>query len=94
LRLGNRTVPLSGTGLAAAVSPSPVKKCVVPKLKGKTVAAARRALAAANCRLGTVKRRGRGRPGRIRAFKPKAGSVLAAGTRVDVTVNRRPLTTL
>ena len=89
LRLGDRTLPLSGTGLAAAVNPSPVKKCVVPKLKGKTIAAARRALVAANCRLGTVKRSGRGRVGRVRAFKPKAGSQLDAGTRVDVTVNRR-----
>jgi beta-lactam-binding protein with PASTA domain len=61
----------------------------VPCLKGKTVGAARRALVAANCRLGRVKRSGRGRVGRIRAFKPKAGSVLDAGTRVDVTVNRR-----
>ncbi len=94
LQLADRAVALSGTGLAPpdqsqpTPTPTPAKKCVVPKLKGKTLAAARRALVAASCRLGTVKRSGRGRPGRIRAFKPKAGSVLAAGTRVNVTVNR------
>jgi hypothetical protein len=85
LRLGSRTLPLSGTGLAA---PTPAKKCVVPKLKGKTVKRARRALKKRNCRLGKVTRRGHGRPGRIRASRPKAGSVRAAGTRVRVIVNR------
>jgi CSLREA domain-containing protein len=87
LRLGGRTLPLSGTGVAAPIAAAP-KKCVVPKLKGKTVKQARRALKKRNCRLGKVTRRGRGRPGRIRASRPKAGSVRAAGTRVRVIVNR------
>ena len=87
LRLAGRAVALTGAGVARGVAATP-KTCVVPKLKGKTVKAARRALVAANCRLGKVKRSGRGRPGRIRAFKPRAGSVLAAGARVSVTVNR------
>ena len=86
LRLGTRTLPLSGTGLAAPIAAA--KKCRVPKLKGKTVKQARRALKKRNCRLGKVTRRGRGRPGRIRASRPKAGSVRAAGTRVRVIVNR------
>lgn len=80
LRIGGRSFALRGTGLAP---------CVVPRLKGKTRKAARRALARAHCTLGKVTRRGRGRPGRIRASKPKAGSVLAAGAAVDVVVNRR-----
>jgi CSLREA domain-containing protein len=95
LQLADRVVGLSGTGVAppdqSQPTPTPTptpKKCIVPKLKGKTIAAARRALVAANCRLGTVRRSGRGRVGRIRAFKPKAGSQLDAGARVDVTVNR------
>jgi CSLREA domain-containing protein len=86
LRLGTRTLPLSGTGLAAPIAT--VKKCRVPKLKGKTVKQARRALKKRNCRLGKVTRRGRGRPGRVRSSRPKAGSVRAAGTRVRVIVNR------
>lgn len=86
LRLGTRTLPLTGTGLAAPIAA--VKKCRVPKLKGKTVKQARRALKKRNCRLGKVTRRGRGRPGRVRSSRPKAGSVRAAGTRVRVIVNR------
>jgi hypothetical protein len=80
LRIGGRSFPLTGRGLAP---------CVVPRLKGKTVKQARRALTRAHCTLGRVTRRGRGRRGRIRAFKPKAGSVLAAGATVNVVVNRR-----
>jgi hypothetical protein len=40
----------------AAVHPETKPACVVPKLKGDTLAAARRALTAAHCRLGTVHR--------------------------------------
>jgi len=78
LRIGTRSFPLSG---------SAVVKCVVPKLKGKTVKKARTALKKAHCTLGKVTRRGHGRPGRIRSSKPKAGSVRAAGTRVNVVVS-------
>ncbi len=83
LRIGTQTFPLSGKG---------VPSCVVPKLKGKTVKQARKALKKAHCKLGTVKRRpGHGRPGRIRSSKPKAGSVRAAGAPVGVVVNRGPV---
>ena len=98
LELADRTVALTGTGDDAPpqtqsqpqAPATPAKKCVVPKLKGKTVAAARRALAAANCKLGKVTRRGRGRPGRVRSFSPKAGTSLPAGATVPVVVSRRP----
>jgi hypothetical protein len=55
-------------------------RCVVPRLKGKTLVAAARALGRANCQLGSVTRRGRGRQGRVRTFSPKAGD-LAPGRR-------------
>jgi hypothetical protein len=80
LRLAGRSFALSGTGLTP---------CVVPRLKGKRRKAARRALVRAHCRLGTVTRRGRGRPGRIRSSRLRAGSVLEAGATVNVVVNRR-----
>jgi hypothetical protein len=80
LRIAGRSFALTGTGLAP---------CVVPELKRKTLKRARRALRRAHCTLGTVTRRGRGRRGRIRASKPKAGAVLAAGAAVNVVVNRR-----
>ena len=95
-------VTLSGTGVAPPPPPQPpgdppppvtpqptVKQCVVPKLKGKTIAAARKALEKANCTLGKVTRSGRGKIGRVRAFSRKAGTVLPAGSTVRITVNRR-----
>ena len=64
--------------------------CTVPKLKGKTVAKARAALQRAGCKLGhkgsafsrRVKR------GRVISQSPKARSVVAAGTRVAITVSK------
>jgi hypothetical protein len=80
LRIGTRAFSLSGTG---------VYRCVVPKLKGKTLVKARKALRKRRCTLGEVTRSGRGRPGRIRSSKPNAGAVRPVGTAVDVVVNRR-----
>jgi hypothetical protein len=92
LAVGNRTLALTGTGVAPrVVAPPqpPAAQCVVPKLKGKSVRAARRTLRRAHCTLGTITRRGRGRPGRVRSSRPKAGTVLPDGAAVDVVVNRR-----
>ena len=61
LRIGGDVLALSGTGVAPATAPQATARCVVPRLKGKTVAGARRALRQANCKLGKVTRRGRGR---------------------------------
>ncbi|HEX5622077.1 MAG TPA: choice-of-anchor D domain-containing protein [Solirubrobacteraceae bacterium] len=80
LRIGARAFPLSGRA---------VLRCVVPKLKGKTLKKARKALRKAHCTLGTMTRRVGGRPGRIRRSRPKARSVHPAGTAVNVVVNRR-----
>ncbi len=65
-------------------------RCRVPNLRGRTVAAARRALRARNCRLGAVTRvRARGvARGRVLSHRPRAGRVLPAGTRVHVRVRR------
>ncbi|HEX8085956.1 MAG TPA: PASTA domain-containing protein [Solirubrobacteraceae bacterium] len=57
------------------------RSCVVPRLRGLSLAQARRRLAAANCRLGRV--RGR-RRGRVRSQSPRAASVRPAGTKVRV----------
>jgi hypothetical protein len=69
--------------------------CVVPKLTGKTLAGARRSLTAAHCALGRVSK-----PRSLRHVKssklvigrqqPKAGSHLAAGSKVAVTLKRPP----
>jgi beta-lactam-binding protein with PASTA domain len=65
--------------------------CVVPKLRGKTLAGAKRALKRAHCALGKVSRKAskRVKPGRVLASRLKAGSRVRAGTRVRVTVARK-----
>jgi hypothetical protein len=60
----------------------------VPRLTGKTLRKARRALRRAHCRLGRVVRLQR-RTGRrlvVKASRPRAGAVRAAGKRVRVTL--------
>jgi hypothetical protein len=57
--------------------------CVVPKLKGKTLKHARKALSRADCRLGKVRPKGQ-TTGHVKRQSPKAGSVLAPGSKVRV----------
>lgn len=68
----------------------PPLRCVVPKLRGATVRAAKGKLKAANCAAGKVKRvRGRGvKVGRVLRTSPKAGASRKAGTRVKLFVRR------
>lgn len=71
----------------ASPTPTPVT-CVVPKLKGKTVAKARKALKKAHCKLGKVsKPRGHGR--KIGKQSKQAKTVLPSGSTVKVTLTRR-----
>jgi hypothetical protein len=65
--------------------------CVVPKLKGKTLAAAKSALKGSACRLGSVTRRkaGAGKRGRVLAQSPAAGTKLANGGKVALVVGKR-----
>jgi hypothetical protein len=58
-----------------------VAGCVVPKLLGRTLDGAKRALNQADCRLGTVNGPMRGR---VKQQRPKPGSVLAPGGKVNV----------
>ncbi len=65
--------------------------CIVPALKGDTLTAARRALAKAHCRLGTVHRVGRQHHGTLRvgAQSAAAGEQLAGGARVALTLDAK-----
>ncbi|MGE5281957.1 MAG: InlB B-repeat-containing protein [Chloroflexota bacterium] len=64
-------------------SPS-ATKCKVPKLRGKTVKQAKKALRRSHCALGKVtKPKGKGKLV-VRSSKPGAGAVRAAGTKVRV----------
>jgi hypothetical protein len=71
------TVPRAGT-------------CVVPRLKGRTPRAARRALRRAGCSLGRVRRTARRTVPRHRvaAQRPRAGRKVAEGARVAIVVRR------
>ena len=87
---GTNTPPPSGdTPPATSTAPTAVG-CVVPALKGKTLAAARRALRRAHCELGKVTkvRAERGR-GRVLRQAKRAGRRLPARTRIAVVVGRR-----
>jgi hypothetical protein len=79
-------VQCGGTGPGG---PGGKPACTVPKLKGKSLATARRLLAAANCRLGKIvrPRARRGHPlGRlvVGSEQPRAGTALPNGSTIDV----------
>jgi subtilisin-like proprotein convertase family protein len=64
--------------------------CIVPKVGGKTLGAARRLLHAAHCRLGHVRRSysKRVKKGRILSQHPRAHTRLAQGAAVNVVVSK------
>jgi subtilisin family serine protease len=71
----------------AALARAPVAlSCVVPKLRGKTVSQARRALVRAHCSLGAVRVVAKGRT--VVSQSHRAGRRLAPGSRVRVTLGR------
>ena len=76
---------LLGDAPAALPRKAVVVSCVVPKLRGRSIAQSRRLLAKSNCSLGTV--RG-ARKGRVATQNPRAGKRLAVGSKVKVTLRR------
>jgi len=91
-------VTASNAGGSTAATSAPVvvtgarpASCVVPALRGRTVARAKTLLAAAGCKLGAVKRsHAKVKRGRVVRSAPRAHRVLAAGSRVSVVVSRGP----
>ncbi len=78
---------LAGTSPTVRADRFYYEGCAVPKLKGKTLKAARKALRRADCKLGKVKRR-EGKPGKVLKQSPKPGKVLRSGSKVSVTVGQ------
>jgi hypothetical protein len=83
------SAPISYTRLKA-----PPPSCVVPKLAGKTLARAKAALTAANCKLGTVQKhkppKGKKRRGFVvKSSNPPAGARPASG-KVNLTLGPKP----
>jgi beta-lactam-binding protein with PASTA domain len=65
--------------------------CLVPRLTGRTLTSARRALQRSGCapgRIAHTSRRG-ARAGRVVSQSPKAGRRVREGARVSVVVRRR-----
>lgn len=99
--LASCSQPAGGFTIAGATSPdwgpaevpaaaAPVKRCVVPKLKGRTLKAAKRALNGARCRLGKVRRaRSPRRSGTVIRQSVRAGKRLPAGAKVGVVLAKR-----
>jgi hypothetical protein len=71
----------------------PASGCVVPKLKGKRLKAAKRAARQASCRPGRIVHRAsaKAQSGRVIAQKPAAGTPLQAGAKVKIVVSSGPL---
>jgi len=65
-------------------------RCAVPDVMRKTVRAAKRELARTNCRLGKIRLgySNRVKTGRVLSERPRAGTVLPRGGKVDVVVSR------
>ncbi len=66
-------------------NPSPTAACVVPALKGKTVAKAKKKLTAAGCALGKVKGK-KGKSAKVTKQSSAPGKKLAPGAKVNITV--------
>jgi subtilisin family serine protease len=90
---GEASSPVAPSSGTASPSRSPGAKpaCVVPKLAGRTLARAKRALTAAHCKLDTVRRR-RGHRGHgamvVKSSKPRPGARPTDG-KVDVVLVKR-----
>ena len=76
--------------LALGPSPRPaLRVCVVPRLRGATLAVARSRIRSAGCSVGSVRRtRNRLKRGRVVAQKPAAGRRVSLRGRVNVTLSR------
>jgi hypothetical protein len=80
-------VPISSTPITSATTPSaPAPQCLVPRLGAKKLAAARKALKSADCKLGRVtKLKGAtAKSGLVVSQNPQSGKKLAAGSKVAI----------
>ena len=94
------SAPISYTHLqAVTLVPPPPPKCVVPKLAGKRLKAAKKKIRAAGCRVGKVtkpKPRKRGKKAKrrgpfvVKSSGPAAGRTVKAGTKVNLRLGPKP----
>jgi hypothetical protein len=86
----NSATAVTATFNVGTKPPPQPKACVVPKLKGKTLKAAKRSLKAHHCSLGKVKKAfsSKVKKGKVISQRPKAGKHLKHGAKVNVTVSK------
>jgi uncharacterized delta-60 repeat protein len=84
---GSCTVTMSA---ARSVSATFNVLCVVPKVKGKTLRAAKRALSRAHCSAGKVTKAfsAKVKKGRVISQRPRPGTNLAAGSKVKLKISK------
>ena len=82
------TGELGGEAIGGNVTVTLEAQCVVPRVRGKTLGAAKSALRLAHCGVGAVKtvRSATVATGKVISQSPVAGRVLAPGTKVKLTV--------
>jgi hypothetical protein len=88
----------TGTQCASATPPPPPPRkpeCTVPRLKGKSLSAARRLLSAAHCGLGKIKRPHASKHHKLRPLvvgsqSPSPGRRLASGSKVAIALVQTP----
>jgi hypothetical protein len=87
---GARSAVSGPSPVVAAAPRQPAARCVVPNVRGKTVARARRMLRSRRCALGKVTRAysARVKPGRIIRQSRRPAARFPRGTRVHVVVSR------
>jgi hypothetical protein len=87
---GGQTTPGPGPGAGGPAAKPPIALCVVPRLTGKTLKAARAALAKAGCVTGKVaSRRVPRKAGKVVTQAAKPGVRLKAGAKVGLVIGRR-----
>lgn len=87
---GIASSPVAVTVSGGKPLPKPGVVCIVPKLKGKTLAAARRALTKAHCRVGKVTKKFSSsvKSGKVISQKPAPRIRLKKGAKVAVVVSK------
>jgi hypothetical protein len=79
--------PVAPASTPTATTPPSVKTCTVPRLRGRTLKAARRALKAAGCATGRVTKGKGGK--RVARQSVRAGARVPAGTKVALTLKKK-----
>ena len=92
LKKAATTTTTTTTATPPGGTPGATQGCVVPKLIGKTLVAARRAIVAAHCSVGAIRRAvsTRAKQGLVVSQTPPAGAKRARGTRVALVVGLGP----